>query len=312
MYHAVIIGAGNIAAGFDSPHSSHILTHAHGYQQNPLFCLRGFYDKDQTKAKQAAQIWGCRAYEALDDALKGAEVISCCVPDSYHKEVLQQAAKYHPRLVITEKPLAVSMEEARAVQRIYGGRIPLLLNYSRRFLKEFQKLRQEIPHYGSFLKGVGYYGKGILHNGSHMIDFLRFLFGSAECLEVLPTEIHDFDGDKSKDAILKIEDGQFHMIAIDSRIVTIFELELLFEKMRIRILDGGTWIERYQIRESQTYSGYYNYVLSKKESVNYGNAVRGLMEHAADFLEHGKELACTLEDGIRALQLCSRIRGECF
>ena len=144
MYHAVIIGAGNIAAGFDSPHSSHILTHAHGYQQNPLFCLRGFYDKDQTKAKQAAQIWGCRAYEALDDALKGAEVISCCVPDSYHKEVLQQAAKYHPRLVITEKPLAVSMEEARAVQRIYGGRIPLLLNYSRRFLKEFQKLRQEI------------------------------------------------------------------------------------------------------------------------------------------------------------------------
>ncbi len=310
MYRAVIIGAGNIAADFDSPDSPNILTHAHGYLQNPSFSLTGFYDKDQRKAKQAAQIWGCRAYETLDAALKEAEVVSCCVPDAYHKNVLEKIAKYHPRLVITEKPLAVSAAEGRAVGQIYDGRIPLLLNYSRRFLKEFQKLRREVPQYGRFLKGVGYYGKGILHNGSHMIDLLRFLFGTVECQEVLPSEVLDFDGDKSKDVILKIQEGQFHMVAIDSRIATIFELELLFEKMRIRILDGGAWIERYEIKESNTYSGYYNYVLAQRESVNYSNAMMALMENAKDYLEYGGELACTLDDGIKALELCAGIRGE--
>ena len=300
----------SIASSFDSPESSDILTHAHGYQQNPSFCLRGFYDKDQMKARQAAQIWGCHAYETLDSALKDGEVISCCVSDLYHKEILEQAAEYHPKLVITEKPLAVSPEEARVIQKLYDGKIPLLLNYSRRFLKEFQTLRQEICQYGRFLKGVGYYGKGILHNGSHMIDFLRFLFGTVQCLEVLPSEILDFDGDKSKDAILKIQEGQFHMIAIDSRIATIFELELLFEKMRIRILDGGTCIERYEIRESDTYPGYYNYVLAHREVVNYSNAIMGLVENARDYLEYGRDLACTLDDGIQALALCDRIRGE--
>lgn len=310
MYNTVIIGAGNIAANFDSPDSTDILTHAHAFQNSDAFRLLGFYDKDYHVAKAAALNWGCHAYESLESALESAEVVSCCVSDQYHKEILEKAAKYKPKLVITEKPLAVSMIEGKVIEQIYYHKIPILLNYSRRFLKEFQDLREEIKQYGTFLKGIGYYGKGTLHNGSHMIDLLGFLLGTVECHEVLKPEIHDFDGDSSRDVILKIQEGQFHMIAIDSRIATIFEMELFFEKTRIRILDGGTRIERYKIKESDTYQGYYNYVLSRSESVNYSNAMTGLIDNAQKFLNRDEKLLCTLEDGINVLRICMQIRGE--
>ena len=310
MYNTIIIGAGNIAANFDSPDSADILTHAHAFQNSTCFNLLGFYDKDYDMAKAAALTWGCHAYESLESALESAQVVSCCVPDPYHREILEKAAKYKPQLVITDKPLAVSMTEGRAIEQIYDHQIPLLINYSRRFLKEFQNLREAVKQYGTFLKGVGYYGKGILHNGSHMIDLLGFLLGSVECLEVLQPEIHDFEGDSSKDLILKIQEGQFHMIAVDSRIATIFEMELFFEKARIRILDGGTRIELYQIKESNTYQGYYNYVLSRCESVNYSNAMTGLVENAQGYLMREEKLLCTLEDGINVLRICMQIRGE--
>lgn len=310
MHRAVIIGAGNIAAGFDNPNSPEILTHAHACQCHPAFHLLGFYDKDCRRAKEAAEKWGCYAFETLDDALREAEIISCCVPDQYHKQVLEEISPYNPKLVIAEKPLAASLEEAEAIRQIYDGRIPLILNYSRRFLPEFHKLREEIGEYGRFLKGVGYYGKGILHNGSHMLDLLRFLLGAVECLEVLPTEVQDLPGDVSKDVLLRVQGEAFHMLAIDSRAVTVFELELFFEKARIRILDGGTVIEKYEVKESALYKGYYNYFLRERENVNYSNAMMGLFGNVQEFLEHGADLSCTLKDGLDVLRLCMQIRGE--
>lgn len=310
MYRVVIIGAGNIASGFDDPDSPDILTHAHACQSHPAFRLMGFYDRDYRKSIEAADKWGCQAYESLDDTMKEAEVVCCCVPDKYHKQVLEEISSYRPKLVIAEKPLAATEAEGEILRRIYGGRIPLLLNYSRRFLSEFQELRGEIRQYGRFLKGIGYYGKGTLHNGSHMIDFLRFLFGTVEYDDVLHYAIHDLMGDPSKDFVLKIQGEPFYMLAIDSRIATVFEMDLFFEKARIRILDGGLWIETYRVKESDMYQGYYNYVFAKRESVNYSNAMVGLLKNAEGFLDGREELICSLEDGLYVLQLCMQIRGE--
>lgn len=94
---------------------------------------------------------------------------------------------------------------------------------------------------------MGYYGKGALHNGSHMIDILRFLLGEignpcAFGREIFDFEKEEFDFEKedsSKNLSLEIRNGNFYMMAIDSRAVTIFELELFFEKARVRILGGG-------------------------------------------------------------------------
>lgn len=310
MYQVVIVGAGNISVRFDTPYSKDILTYSHAFSINESFCLKGFYDVDYERALEAAKIWGGQAYIELEEALVQADVVCCCVPDRYHGIMLEKIAEYKPRLVITEKPLTTSLIEARRIRKLFDKKIPLIVNYSRRFLKEFQTLKDEISSYGKYLRGVGYYGKGILHNGSHMIDILRFLLGEIDDVKSLLTGIVDFEGDISKNAILSVRGGKFFMVAIDSRIVTIFEIELFFEKARIRILDGGTKIEIYYVRESNSYSGYNNYVLQQERDVDYSNALVGLVNNVQGYLEQKEYLRCTLEDGIRALDICLRIRGE--
>lgn len=311
MYRAVIIGAGNIAAGFDSPESEKILTHAHALLKHPDFELLGFYDTDEKKALGAAERWGGRAYADIESAVKNADVVCCCVPDRFHREILRKIAQFQPKIVIAEKPLTATYQEAKEIQDLYEGKIPLVVNYSRRFLKEFQFLKSEINSYGKFLKGVGYYGKGILHNGSHMIDILRFLLGEVEETKILGTPIFDFEFcDPSCDVLLKIQRKNFYMMAIDCRAVTIFEMELFFTRARVRIINGGEKIEIYRVEASDNYTGYENYLLQEERVVDYSQAMMRLMENVSGFLKQEQQLNCTLKDGLDVLKICMTIRGE--
>lgn len=307
MYRAVIIGAGKIGSEFDTPYSDIILTHAHALSNHPEIMLDGFYDIDYEKAVHAAEIWGGQAYPEISDALCCADIVVCCVPDQFHGKVLKEIAAYMPQLVIAEKPLAVSMKEVEEIRRLYQGRIPLMVNYSRRYIKEFDDLRKNLKEFGRFLRGVGYYGKGILHNGSHMIDFIQYLLGNIEALEEVTEKILDFKGDPSVDVSMRIGQGVFSMIAIDSRVVTVFEIELFFEKARVRILEGGKKIEYYEVKESSVYKDYYNYRLKRAVTANDSTAMQGLVENAVLFLENREEMKCTLEDGISVLQTCIKI-----
>ena len=105
QYNVVIIGAGNIGAGFDSPESDEILTHAHAFLKNDKFNLIGFYDVDFVKAASAANKWNVQAFVTMESAMKHAEVVCCTVPDAYHYQVLKEIAEYPVKLVFAEKPI---------------------------------------------------------------------------------------------------------------------------------------------------------------------------------------------------------------
>lgn len=310
MYKVVIIGAGRIGAMFDRPGEKQILSHAHGFSEASGFQLKGFYDADPGKAEAAAKRWKAQAFSDMESAMRDTDVVCCCVPDAYHYSVLKELRNYPLKLVIAEKPLAQTLEEALELENLYAG-LPCLVNYSRRFLREFWQLREEIPQYGRFLKGVGYYGKGILHNGSHMIDLLCYLFGEIRDFGSPKHKLYDFwEEDASCDVSLYIEDGVFYMNAVDCSAVTVFELDLLFEKARVRILDGGMKIEKYRVQKSPVFEGYYNYVQTEKERVDYSNAILGMVANAEQYLKKKEPLKCTLSDGRRVLEYCLKIRGE--
>lgn len=311
LYKVSIIGAGNIAARFDLPENEKILTHAHAVTEHSDFEISGFFDKDNARAFEAARRWGGKVYADMETAVQDADIVCCCVPDRFHGSVLKEVAQFRPRLVIAEKPLTDKYEEAIEIQKLYEGKIPLIVNYSRRFLEEFHRLKRDIKSYGKFLKGIGYYGKGILHNGSHMIDILSFLLGKVEDIRNLGTEIYDFESDDpSYDVVLKVQQENFYMMAIDCRAVTIFEIELFFEKARVRILNGGEKIEIYHVEASDTYAEYKNYQPIEIRNVNYSEAMLGLMENVSRFLKGEEALNCTLQDGMDVLKICMRIRGE--
>jgi predicted dehydrogenase len=311
QYNVVIIGAGNIGAFFDEPASERILTHAHVFYNSEYFKLKGFYDNNLKKAEEAASRWNCKAYESMDSALKNADVVCCTVPDEYHYDVLDEIARYNVRLVFTEKPLTKTLLQAEDIISIYREKnIPILVNYTRRFLDEIGLVKSMIIEYGSFIKGTGYYGKGIVHNGSHMIDLIKFILGDVTGYKKLD-QVYDFyDDDPSVDARIEVMGGTLILQAVDCRFTTIFELDLLFEKARVQILESGFLIKIYEVTDSPVFKGYKNYVKTKEINVDFNRAFVNAAENIRDVLEGREKLISSSENAVDVMKICCELRGD--
>lgn len=297
MYKALIIGAGQIAGGYDNTNDTNILTHAHAYKNHHDFELVGFYDTDFARAQMMAEKWGCKALPSLEN-IGSIDVASICTPDCCHLKSVKEALKLNPKIIFLEKPISDNTKETEEIIEISKS-IPILVNFSRRFVKEFQELSVSIQDktFGEFKTGTGYYGKGFIHNGSHMINLLELFFGRIESI----TEISDFTdyskNDTTKTVILDMANsGKFFMQGVNCNDFTLFELDLIFEKARIRILESGKKIELYEVEENQQYKGYFNLQLSKSYESELDFAMNNAIQNISDFLKNREKLISTPED----------------
>lgn len=312
-YSVLIIGAGKIGAFFDAPESEHVLTHAHAFSRHQGFNIMGFVDADYDQAKRAAQVWNCEAFTSIAAAFENGKIDIAVVatPDNTHYSIIKELAGFPLRLVLAEKPLTTSLNGSQEIIQLYHEHeITLAMNYTRRYVPEFMDLKCKIASgaFGRFLSGNGYYGKGTLHNGSHMIDFLRFLLGDISQTRTLSCIYDYFEDDPSCTAeFLMTCGGQFVMQAVDCRCHTIFELDLIFESRRMRIVDSGFTMETYSIKESELFSGYRNLCLLETRSTSQGKALLFTVEDIYEHLVSGVPVPSTGMDGIIVQQLCSAI-----
>lgn len=302
MYNALIVGSGQIAGGFDNPPDKAILTHAHAYIEHNGFNLLGFFDVDFSRAETMGGKWGVNAFKSLEE-VKNVDIVSICTPDKFHLSTLKEALKLSPKFIFLEKPLADDLNEAKEILEIAKD-LPILVNYSRRFVDDFQKLASSIKKgdFGELKAGSGYYGKGFVHNGSHMTNLIDLLVGKIEKTEILEQFNDFFENDPTKTVILNLKNNKkIIMQGINCNDFTIFELDLVFQKSRIRILDGGQKIELYEVKENEKYKGYRNLVL--KETINTGidfamlNAVENIYQH----LKNNAPLKSTVEQAYEAI-----------
>ncbi len=309
-YKAIIIGAGRIAAQFDSPNGKDVLTHAHAYCQNQKTELAGFFDINKSAAKAAAKKWSCSGFDDLEQALIKIkpDIISICTPDHAHFSNLMEVVKYKPKIVICEKPFTAKTEDAQRVIRAYKDlNIPILINYSRRFDKTVQTLKKEVEDkkYGKIICSSGIYTKGILHNGSHLIDLSRFLFGEIKDFSVFYA-VNDYDKkDKSVAGFLKYENcPQFHLMVGDERQYSIFELDIIFEKKRICFYDFGFYMFVQEIKNDPLFKGFkaLGELVIKKTSLT--EAMSCLIQNAVDFLENKTPLLSDMESAYQTQNIC--------
>ena len=313
QYKAAVIGAGNIAAVFDDPQSKDVLTHAHAYSLHPGFKLCGFADLDEEKAKTAAKRWGGRAYSSVADLVEHEhpEVISVCTPDETHAEVVKQLEGKNILGGILEKPLAAGLIDAKAIAAsslVKKGKF--IVNYSRLFVPEFQMLRQDYRQgaYGRLIAATGYYGKGLLHNGSHMTSLLHWLFGNMKVVKKL-FSINDFtNNDPSVSAVLQFSagaEGVLHII--DSRLYTMFELDLLFEKARVRMVESGHKLEIYGLEKSKRYIGYTMMNLQETITTSLGRSLSFGVENLYNWLEGSQLPVSTVDEALTVQKICQDI-----
>lgn len=301
----LIIGAGNISAFYDSPADDKVLTHAHAIVTNNNFDLIGFVDIDFNKAKEAAIIWGGRAYNSLDEVDEKLDLICIAVPDKYHYQVAEATINRHPRVIVLEKPLTIELDEGRKlVDLIKKEKIHAEVNYSRRFVYGFSRLKEEVLNLGRFLGGTVLYGKGLIHNGSHMVNLLLFLLGDMRLISCLGTVDDYLPDDSSREVIYAIGDGHVVFQPVDSRLVTTFEFDLRFSKGRVKYDGSKEQIMLYEIRESDIYTGELNYVLRRELNISSSEAMGNLYIHISKVFHNDVKIVSSVNDAYKTLQLC--------
>ena len=302
----------------DDPWNPHILTHAHGYKACEGFEIVGFVDSNMDKAEAASARWGGRAFENIDRLFEtqSVDVVSVCLPDELHYATLLTLAEKPLKFIFLEKPAVRTSVEADEVRTLYSELpVRVQVNYSRRFVPEIRSLRETIKSgsYGKFLTGTGYYGKGLLHNGSHLVDLLQFLVGEVGKVMARVSESVDcYDDDPSVSALLTVHSaGDFYLRHIDSRKFHIFELDLTFENKRIRIRELGTIIEEYSVGDNRLFEGYRTLNKAAELSTQHSKAMYHAIANIRNNLDRNEPLVCTLEESLETVKTCARImRGR--
>ncbi len=305
IYTVAIIGAGSIGSGADGPDSNEYLTHAHAIVENPSLELRALVDIDGERAATEAKRWNTNAYKDIEQmfAVEKPDIVIIATPDDTHAKMFEYVLKKNIKLVVLEKPVAVNDAEAERLSKIHPG-VPVIVNFRRRFDPTVIELADALKRgeHGRIVSAHGTYVRGILHNGSHMLDLARFLFG--EVLSVTPepsSVIDDFPGGLPTIGGTAVFErcSTFHLATADGRKKFIFELEIVTEKKRFHFTDEGMKLTEQTGTEK---------ACTTKTGLDM--AFPALYAHVVSVLDGKETSRSTLDNALKTHTACTRfVRG---
>ncbi|MEL7687276.1 Gfo/Idh/MocA family oxidoreductase [Citromicrobium bathyomarinum] len=322
MHRVLIIGCGAIAGGYDAdrPAGAAPLTHAGAFSADDRFAIAACVDPDETARQAFAARWGIENHAASLEALgvnAGVfDVVSICSPTAFHAEHCDAALALEPRLIFCEKPVADALPEAeRLVAACDAAGVALAVNYTRRWAPDLVTLAEQVRagDWGRVLSATGWYTKGVVHNGGHMVDLLAMFVGPMNLVAVGSPVFDHWDHDPTVSALLTAKDGaSVQLVAGDARAFTQFELVLACEKGEIAMRDGGFGIETRRVEGSGTFAGYRNLGERTASAGRYEGAMSLAIANIADHLDNANlganPLASTGRNALAAQRLCEAIR----
>lgn len=271
-------------------------------------------DPNPERRNAFAQAWKVgKDYSDLDEALSARDydVVSICSPSARHIEDLAQVLAARPKAVFCEKPIGTPLNTAKQTVRDYEREgVALAVNYSRRWDPEIRALAQAIQTgaWGTVRSATGFYTKGLLHNGAHMIDLLVQLLGKVQQINALHTIVDHNPDDPCVDAFLIMGDGvRVHLVVGDARDYPIFELMLVTEKGVVSIEQGGLTIRQRPAIDSPLFAGHR--VIEDRPSQPGGAeaAMMAAITNIHDHITSGTPLASTGVTALASEQVCNEL-----
>ncbi len=308
IYRVAIIGAGRIGSSSDSPDSSEFLTHAHAIADDPRTELVALVDADTSRAEAEAKKWGTKAFTDIDTIWAGVmpDIVIIATPDETHADMLEKVLAKAPKLIVLEKPAVVNDAEAARLRTLHTE-IPIIVNFRRRFDPVVVRLAEELHNgaYGRIISASGIYCRGILHNGSHMLDLARYLFGDLLTASG-QTSVDDFpEGLPTVGGMATFEHcPELHLICGDGRQYALFELDILTEKKRFHFTDEGFLLTTQDVVPDPTFPGLNMLGPSRAQDTGLKNALPALYVHAAAVLDGNEHARSTLLEALDTHDAC--------
>lgn len=171
-YRVGIIGCGRIAPA-----------HVNGYQSSDRYKLVAAADVKPDVGKALCQKFDIPAfYDSYAEMLEreNLDVVSVTTWPGTHAEITVAAAKAGVRGILCEKPMAPSLGEAAAmVEACQAHGVKLAIGHQHRFNPSWNRAKELIAEgaIGQPLLALCKVTDGLLNNGTHYIDGIRYILG---------------------------------------------------------------------------------------------------------------------------------------
>ena len=220
------------------------------------------------------------------------------------------------RAFVLEKPLAPTLAEAEALgESLRSARALVAVNYLRRYAPGLQAVAERLRRgdLGPVQVATVHYGKGLNNNGSHAIDLMRWWLGEPVRVTVGGVVDDGRDGDPTWHVRYEVqaESGlvPVHLHGSDHRAVSLFEVDVLCAKGRIRVTERGAVVASSDVVDDPAFPGYSALGPEVKTEGGVTRALGGLWEDMAAVLAGARSAPrCTFDDGLAALRVVEATR----
>ena len=313
---SLIIGLGQIGMEYDIdiPIDKSVFTHARAFSSHQDFELLGGVDPSDEKRSLFTKKYNKPAFSDLTEALQftDPQIIVIASPTNYHKPIIQEILKLcKPIAIICEKPLSYDIEDARLMIDLCKQKgVKLYVNYMRRSDLGVIEVKDRISKgliAGPF-KGVAWYSKGFLHNGSHFFNLLEFWLGEYQSSKLISKGRLWNGQDPEPDIFVDFELGSITFLAAWEESFSHYTIELLSQSGRLRYEKGGGLITWQATHADPSFQGY---TILKDPPEIIPNSMDRYQWQVAEQLSralNGKPSSiCTGHEGLKTLECMNQI-----
>jgi len=302
-YSAVILGLGKIGMGYDRnlPSASHVLTHARALHLQPGFKLVGAFDPRPSKRswfqRHYRQATCSSAAKILQE--KTPDLVVVASPTGTHRQLIETTIRQVPcRAILCEKPLTMSCADSEAMVRACRRKkIQLYVNFIRRADPAVLEVKRRIEAgrlQGPF-KAVVWYGKGLLHTGSHFLDLLSFWLGPVRAGTLIAKGRKRANPDGEPDCCFAFKKGSAVFLAAGDGRLSQGTVEIICRNGRLSVERNGTI--RWQPRARGGRHDFHKHVQTLPGDMRRYQARVAEQLHAA--LAGRKNILCTGAEALR-------------
>ena len=250
LINALLIGCGNIGGLYDFENKN-IQTHAKALSKSSWINNVDVFDIDIELLEKICRKYnftGLNISQKID--YKNYDIVCISTPTDTHYNYLKLCFKHNVPLVVCEKPLSNSIKELNKIKSLYeSSKSRVVVNYFRRFLSTYSKLKSEIDFQSKNLKKIKIkYCKGFLNNCGHALDIIEYLINSRlkpMQIKILKKNYDFFKNDPTISAEFISNNVEFEIKGLNLKKKT-FEINFYFDNQKIILENGGNNIEIYE------------------------------------------------------------------
>lgn len=298
-------------------------SHAEAISTNERLELAGFVDTNPEALAHAKKLYpGTGIFCSTAEELYGTlvpDAVMIATDAHSHCFHIKAAAKAGVKLIVSEKPISHSVEEAEEAIEVckqYGSM--LLINHMRRFdplISSFKSyMRNEYVRdtaIGKIRSVVATFDNGLYHGGTHIVDLLRFFLGEVKAVSAVPRSqpAKCAEDDIIVDAILQFEHCNAMLYYFNSKEYALAEASFYGEKGSVHLRSMcGIKIEVIGAGSSMDYSAYSEPDHSNKRIFGESRSfMTGTYDHIVKCLDGVATPLCTGEDALQTLHVLKMI-----